>query len=43
MSRPVVKTVLSIEQAEGHKARVRRSIGRPEVFLRNYTNFNDHI
>ncbi|XP_039362561.1 pirin isoform X4 [Mauremys reevesii] len=29
--RKVIKTVLSIEQAEGVGARVRRSIGRPEV------------
>nr|XP_032631178.1 pirin-like protein 2 isoform X1 [Chelonoidis abingdonii] len=29
--RKVIKTVLSIEQAEGVGARVRRSIGRPEL------------
>ncbi|KAF9206668.1 hypothetical protein BGZ49_002029 [Haplosporangium sp. Z 27] len=36
-SRSVVKAVLSAEQAEGRGARVRRSIGRPE--LRNHDPF----
>ena len=30
-SRKVVKKVLSVEQGEGVGARVRRSVGRPEV------------
>lgn len=30
-ARQVVKKVLSVEQAEGVGARVRRSVGRPEV------------
>lgn len=29
--RAIVKKVLSVEQAEGVGARVRRSVGRPEV------------
>ncbi|ORZ14961.1 pirin-like protein [Lobosporangium transversale] len=37
VSRSVVKSVLSKEQAEGRGARVRRSIGRPE--LRNHDPF----
>eukprot|EP00742_Colponemidia_sp_Colp-10_P001215 GILJ01001308.1.p1 GENE.GILJ01001308.1~~GILJ01001308.1.p1 ORF type:complete len:318 (+),score=40.64 GILJ01001308.1:88-954(+) len=36
-SRSVIKKVLSVEQAEGVGARVRRSIGRPE--LRNFDPF----
>lgn len=31
--RAIVKKVLSVEQAEGVGARVRRSVGRPEVKL----------
>ena len=31
MSRRIVKKILSVEQAEGVGARVRRSVGRPEV------------
>ena len=31
MARQIVKKVLSVEQAEGVGARVRRSVGRPEV------------
>ena len=31
MSRKVVKTFESVEQGEGAGARVRRSIGRPDV------------
>ena len=30
-ARAVVKKILSVEQAEGVGARVRRSVGRPEV------------
>lgn len=30
-ARPITKKVLSVEQAEGVGARVRRSVGRPEV------------
>ncbi|XP_033106609.1 pirin-like [Anneissia japonica] len=37
MSRHIVKRVLSVEQAEGMGARVRRSVGRPE--LRNLDPF----
>lgn len=33
MSRTVIKNVLSVEQSEGVGAKVRRSIGRPEVCL----------
>lgn len=36
-SRSIIKTVLSVEQPEGVKARVRRSIGRPE--LKNFDPF----
>lgn len=35
MARQVIKKILSVEQAEGAGARVRRSVGRPEV--RAYT------
>lgn len=31
MARQILKKVLSVEQAEGVGARVRRSVGRPEV------------
>lgn len=31
-SRVVAKKILSVEQSEGVGARVRRSVGRPEVF-----------
>ena len=30
-ARQIVKKILSVEQAEGVGARVRRSVGRPEV------------
>ena len=33
MARPVIKKFLSVEQGEGVGARVRRSVGRPEVNL----------
>lgn len=37
MSKTVIKNVESKEQAEGAGARVRRSVGRPEVhFIRFY-------
>ena len=36
-TRGVVKTILSVEQSEGMGARVRRSIGRPE--LKNFDPF----
>ena len=32
VARAIVKKILSIEQAEGVGARVRRSVGRPEVY-----------
>lgn len=31
MARRIIKKILSVEQAEGVGARVRRSVGRPEV------------
>ena len=36
MSRTVYQNVLSVEQEEGVGARVRRSIGRPEVYYSDY-------
>ena len=34
VARAVIKKILSVEQAEGVGARVRRSVGRPEVWRR---------
>lgn len=39
-SRKVVKKVLSVEQGEGVGARVRRSVGRPEVCENICVNFD---